>query len=343
MPTLLPPSSTDLQYALEATDAERLDALSIPHRTLWSADDCPTNLLPWLAWAVSVDVWRDSWPESVKRDAIRNAPELHRLKGTAAAVKQSVAALGADIQIVEWFQMEPMGTPYTFAATFTPSATLPNDIDFQNDVIASIDATKPLRSSFTLTVEIPKTIALHSQPILRTGTLVKIGNADPAGAEIALPLDVAISNPDAEISATSWAVIAGQLTRIDAPYDFFAPGVFSVAAEGYTSAYQDWLIPLRVRTAVRSGSAQLEYSYWTSDTANAQLCIECFGGDGESLGVYIPDAVDDGISQINSTVAIPAATNVIRFLQQYDAEADTELFIDLITATLNKKPEAPEL
>lgn len=343
MPTLLPPSSTDLQYALEKTDAEHLDLLTIPHRTLWSADDCPTDLLPWLAWALSVDVWRDSWPESVKRDAIRNAPESHRLKGTAAAVKQSVAALGADIQIVEWFQMEPMGNPYTFAATFTPSETLPNDINFQNDVIASIDATKPLRSSFTLTVEIPKTITLHSQPILRTGTLVSIGSADPEGDEITLPIIVQISNPNAETNTTGWTGITNDIERIHAPYEFFEPGVFTGSDNGYTSAYQDWLIPLRARSSVRSGSAQLDYSYWTSDTTNAQLCIECFRSDGESLGIYIPDAIDDGISQINSIVDIPADTNVIRFLQQYDADAGTELFIDLIKATLNKKPEAPEL
>lgn len=339
MPTLLPPSSTDLHYALENTDAERLDLLSIPHRTLWSADDCPAHLLPWLAWAVSVDVWRDSWPETVKRDAIRNAPELHKLKGTAAAVKQSVASLGADIQIIEWFQMDPMGSPYTFAATYTPSATLPNDIDFQSDVIASIDATKPLRSSFTLTVEIPKTITLHSQPTLRTGTLVKIGSANPVGDEISLPIHIQISNPNAEINTTGWAGITNDIDRIDAPYEFFEPGVFTGIANGYTSAYQDWLIPLRARTSVRSGSAQLEYSYWTSDTNNAQLCIECFSGDGESLGIYIPGAIDDGIIQINSIVDIPAATNVIRFVQQYDADAASDLFIDLITATLREAPQ----
>ena len=87
----------------------------------------------------------------------------------------------------------------------------------------------------------------------------------------------------------------------------------------------------------------LEYTYWTSDTTNAQLCIECFSGDGESLGIYLPDATDDGISQISVTVELPVATNLIRFLQQYNADNDvnagTDLFIDLITATLNEAPQ----
>lgn len=339
MTSLLPPSSSELNRAIETSGTERINALPIPHRTLWSADDCPEHLLPWLAWSVSVDVWRDSWSTEVKREAIRNAPQSHRLKGTAQAVKNAVAALGAEIKILEWWQQVPPGEPYTFAAAFTPSETLPNDIDFQEDVIASIDATKPLRSSFTLTVVVPGSISLHSQPVLRTGNLVQIGYADTAGAEVPLPVDVDLVNPDAETDTSGWTIMSGSLARIDAAYDYFAPGVFTGADTGYSSAYQDWLIPLRARTPVRESRAQLEYTYWTSDTTNAQLCIECFANDGESLGVYLPDAIDDGISQISATVDIPAATNVIRFLQQYDADAGNDLFIDLITATLTEVPQ----
>ncbi|MEE2748878.1 MAG: phage tail protein I [Pseudomonadota bacterium] len=339
--TLLPPSCTELQYSVEAIDAERIDLLPIPHRTIWSADDCPAHLLPWLAWSVSVDVWRDSWPESVKRETIRNAADAHRFKGTAGAVKRAVAAIGADITITEWWQTDPLGSPYTFAVEFTPSATLPNDIEFQEDVISSIDASKNLRSSYTLTVRVPETLTLHSEPVLRSATIARIGSPDTAGDVLALPISIPLNNTDAETDTSGWTVLQGELNRIEAPYDYFTPGVFTGAQTGYSSAYQDWLIPLRARTPVRESRAQLAYTYWTSDTTNAQLCIECFAGDGESLGVYLPDAIDDGISQISATVDIPAATNVIRFLQQYDADADAgnDLFIDLITATLNEAPQ----
>lgn len=337
--TLLPPSCTELQYSVETIDAERIDQLPIPHRTIWSADDCPAHILPWLAWSVSVDVWRDSWPESVKRETIRNAANAHRFKGTAGAVKRAVAAIGADITITEWWQTDPLGSPYTFAVEFTPSATLPNGIEFQEDVIASIDASKNLRSSYTLTVRVPETLTLHSQPVLRSANIARFGTPDPDGEVLTLPIAIPLKNTDAETDTSGWTVQEGELNRVDAPYDNFSLAVFTGADTGYSSAYQDWLIPLRARSVVRGRTAQVEYTYWTPKPESAQLCIECFDGDGESLGVYLPDAVDDGISQISATVEIPAFTNVIRFLQQYNADSSSELFIDLISATLNEAPQ----
>jgi phage tail P2-like protein len=339
MPTLLPPSSSSLEYAIEKIDAEHIDALTLPHRTLWSADDCPVDFLPWLAWALSVDVWRDTWPESVKREAIRNASDLHRKKGTAGAVKQAVNALGANIKVTEWWEMEPLGNPFTFEVVFTPSQTLPNDIDFQEDIIASIDASKNLRSSYDLIVEIPATKTLRIAGQLRTGNLVTLGNAIPTGNAIDLPLTIPVLNPNAEVNSDNWTTITGSIQRIDAPYEYFAPGVFTANENSYCSAYQDWTIPLRARREVQAGTAQIEYSYWTSDTSNAQVCLEAFDGAGNSLGVYIPDAHDVGITQVVATVVLPSQTNVVRLLQQFNAEEATELFNDLITATLSTVPE----
>jgi len=83
-------------------------------RTLLDADRCPENLLPWLAWTVSVDQWREEWSEAVRRQAIRNAYFIHRHKGTIGAVRRVVEPLGYLLDLVEWWQTEPPGPRGTF-------------------------------------------------------------------------------------------------------------------------------------------------------------------------------------------------------------------------------------
>ena len=51
---LLPANATPLERALAETTA-RLSDVAVPIRDLWSPENCPTELLPWLAWALSVD------------------------------------------------------------------------------------------------------------------------------------------------------------------------------------------------------------------------------------------------------------------------------------------------
>lgn len=43
--------------------ASKIPTLS---RSLWNADTCPEALLPYLAWACSVDFWRETWPAEKK-------------------------------------------------------------------------------------------------------------------------------------------------------------------------------------------------------------------------------------------------------------------------------------
>lgn len=62
-PTLLPPSSTELEKALEQV-AFGLTDLATPVRDIWSPTTCPIALLPWLAWGLSVDVWDSNWTEA---------------------------------------------------------------------------------------------------------------------------------------------------------------------------------------------------------------------------------------------------------------------------------------
>lgn len=92
--TLLPPSSTPLERAIDATAAARQAKIPSIVASLWNAASCPAPLLPYLAWAVAVDEWDDQWSVEQKRAVIAEAPEIHRTKGTPAAIRRALAALG---------------------------------------------------------------------------------------------------------------------------------------------------------------------------------------------------------------------------------------------------------
>lgn len=89
---LLPSNQTRIEAALAAALRPTADPAVI--RTLWSPWSCPERLLPWLAWALSVDEWDDAWREHIKRQVIAESLAVHRIKGTVAAVLRALAAAG---------------------------------------------------------------------------------------------------------------------------------------------------------------------------------------------------------------------------------------------------------
>ncbi|MBX9612430.1 MAG: phage tail protein I [Burkholderiales bacterium] len=100
--TLLPPNATAVEAGLDRTMAMRISALPHTVPTLWHADTCPAPLLPYLAWALSVDEWDSDWSAGRKRAVILESRGIHRQKGTPAAIRRSLAALGQpDAQIIE--------------------------------------------------------------------------------------------------------------------------------------------------------------------------------------------------------------------------------------------------
>lgn len=111
--TLLPPSATDSERALDLATA-RLGDVPVLVREAWNPETCPAELLPWLAWAFSVDEWQDTWTEAEKRGVIQSALYVHKKKGTLAALRRAVEPLGYIIRIIEWFEETPPATPYTF-------------------------------------------------------------------------------------------------------------------------------------------------------------------------------------------------------------------------------------
>lgn len=100
---LLPVGSSVLEVATAEATAQ-IERVPVPLRTLWDPLTCPAELLPYLAWALSVDRWDYSWPEATKRKIIASAFFVHQHKGTISSLRRVVEPLGYLIELREWWQ-----------------------------------------------------------------------------------------------------------------------------------------------------------------------------------------------------------------------------------------------
>lgn len=150
-PSVLPPGTTPLEKALEQVAAALLD-IQVAIRSVWSPGDCPIELLPWLAWGLSLDNWSSDWPVAIKRERVRKAIAIARRKGTAESVRTIIASFGGSVAIREWWQTEPKGEPHTFSLVLNLDQDgAPASAAFVDQVIAEVSRAKPVRSTFTFT------------------------------------------------------------------------------------------------------------------------------------------------------------------------------------------------
>ena len=149
---LLPSNATPLERSIAATTARTFD-VPIPIADLMNADTIPLALLPWLAWHLGIDTWKDYWPEQVKRARVKAAISIARKKGTVAAVRDVIATFGANLALREWFEMEPPGVRGTFEIVMTVGAVdgLPATAAYVADIIAEIDRAKRASAHYTFT------------------------------------------------------------------------------------------------------------------------------------------------------------------------------------------------
>lgn len=96
--SLLPPNTTKLEHSLEETTAQISD-IPVPIAQYIDPENCPAELLPWLAWELSLDLWDENWTEAQKRAAIAASPYVHHKKGTPSAIKRSIETIGYTVKI----------------------------------------------------------------------------------------------------------------------------------------------------------------------------------------------------------------------------------------------------
>jgi phage tail P2-like protein len=150
-PSLLPPSATPLERALEQSMA-RIGDVPVPIEELWNTDTCPVEILPWLGWSLSIDRWEITWTEAQKRRAVASAIAMQRIKGTPASVKAVLATFDNLLEIVEWWQQSPRTAAHTFEVRLPMDGAggARSTASFAEAVIAQVERVKPARSHFQL-------------------------------------------------------------------------------------------------------------------------------------------------------------------------------------------------
>lgn len=154
---LLPFTASELEQTIEQVHATGIDNIPLSLSTLWNPATCPAHLLPWLAWALSIDSWDSDWSDEIKRALIAGNIALHRQKGTLAALRQILAAVDVPFEIEEWFQTGAQ--PYTFqlttdAVAYWLTGLRPLDNTLFSEIRAIVDPVKPLRSHYTTRINI---------------------------------------------------------------------------------------------------------------------------------------------------------------------------------------------
>lgn len=132
--SLLPPSSTAWMRSAESASA-RLSAITVALRTLWTPTACPVDLLPYLAWALSVDRWDKSWPAAKKVAAIQQSYWLHRRKGTRAAVRRVIEDMGFSATFAEWFDVGDEPGTFRLEVDVNDVGLTPKTLDELNRLI----------------------------------------------------------------------------------------------------------------------------------------------------------------------------------------------------------------
>ena len=146
MSDLLPPNATPTERAVDAAST-RIDEIDVPLRHLWNPARCPLALLPWLAWGLGVEAWDPDWPPALKRQACAEAFQVHREKGTVAAISRILRLIGAVWNYVEG----PAGglAPMTAKVQILNSESI--ELDSLGEVRAVLDRAK--RASLQLDIE----------------------------------------------------------------------------------------------------------------------------------------------------------------------------------------------
>lgn len=121
-------------YSAALTEQMRKLAVEISQASIYARIDMlPEPVLDILAWQFNVLWYETSETIEAKRQAIKHSIEIHRIKGTPAAIERVVEIYFGDGKVEEWF--EYAGAPGHFRITTSnPSATAEKAILIQKAV-----------------------------------------------------------------------------------------------------------------------------------------------------------------------------------------------------------------
>lgn len=205
--SILPSSASRIERVLEQVWTERLALIERDIANLWNPDLCRVDLLPYLAWALSVDEWQDSqlkndWSDPVKRQVIKDSIKIHKHKGTLGAVEQALKSVSVQTQITEWYQDNTLTN-----GTFVIDALVSDqgiDLPLLTQLNKQVKRTKRFSQHHT----VRPVLTSQSQQYIATGT---------SGANVATvePYSVRELNSDM-INLTLLGTVTAPITTVEA-------------------------------------------------------------------------------------------------------------------------------
>lgn len=147
--SILPRNARQIERAILAAELARVAAVdpTVIVR-IWNPATCPAELLPFLAHAVSVDVWSDAWSDAQKRAVIAASPSVHRLKGTLGAINRALAAFDLDVNVVEWWADDARRGTFRVEIIYQNGGPIYDPV-VNGFAIQSVDAAKPKSRVFS--------------------------------------------------------------------------------------------------------------------------------------------------------------------------------------------------
>ncbi len=177
--SLLPGNATEAERSVESVLARMSDVPAARVLDVWSPQRAPAPVLPWLAWALSVDDWDEAWPEDRKRTVVARSIEVHRIKGTFGAVRLALDALDLEARVVEWHREEVPGAPFTFRLLVEPRAAGATLRDITR-ALGVVDRVKSLRSHLaSIAIRATSTGGPQASAILRAGHTITLRERPP--------------------------------------------------------------------------------------------------------------------------------------------------------------------
>jgi phage tail P2-like protein len=180
---LLPSNATQLER-LAAQALAQIERVPVPIRDLISPTRCPAALLPYLAWAMSVDRWEEAWPEATKRQVIASSYYVHAHKGTIGSLRRVVEPLGYLIRVTEWWQEVPEGVPGTFRLNIGVLDSGITD-EMYESLVLLIDDAKPVSRHLTgLAISLEVRGAVYIAAVAMDGETITVHPYAPGPIEV---------------------------------------------------------------------------------------------------------------------------------------------------------------
>jgi phage tail P2-like protein len=171
---LVPSTAGAFARAMDTVLEARITNMEADLAAALDPDTAPLALLPFLAWHKGLTHWSSAWPEHVQRRVLREARLIVRQRGTRAGIERALEAYGASLQIIEWWETSPQGTPGTWDVEVEPGADIEVDAAVQDDIAEHLRQTTALSRPWELTVGTTATVETLAIVHWRAASLVTV-------------------------------------------------------------------------------------------------------------------------------------------------------------------------